>query len=134
VIVAIGGVEVIVKVMQTFPKLQTSQESACGALRSLTTLCNIGKKHVIESGGIEVLLASVKNDLGSAILSQDACSTLLNIVRGSKENTELLISLGGGAAVANARTKWPDNDKVQTKVRSLANLIVADMKTWADEE
>lgn len=48
------------------------QESACDALRKLTALCNIGKKHVIESGGIEVPLAAVSNQLGSAILSQNA--------------------------------------------------------------
>jgi hypothetical protein len=52
----------------------------------------------------------------------------------SKENTELLISLGGATTVAKVRTNWPDNNDVQAQVRMLANLIVAVMKTWADEK
>jgi hypothetical protein len=55
-------------------------------------------------------------------------------VEGSKENTGLLITLGGGAAVAKVRQKWPDNDEIQTQVRRLANCFVAEWKAWDDEE
>jgi hypothetical protein len=51
-----------------------------------------------------------------------------NLLIGSRENTGLLISFGGGAAVAKVRTKWPDNDDIQRSVRSLADLIVSEMK------
>jgi hypothetical protein len=55
-------------------------------------------------------------------------------VLGSEENTGLLITLGGGAVVAKVRTKWPNDDNPQTKVRRLTNLIAAEMEAWADEE
>jgi hypothetical protein len=132
-IAAIGGVEAVAKVMRTFPKCQRLQQRACGALRNLA-YCSIGKKKAITSGGIEVVLAAVNNHLGSVILCQRACAALSNIARSSKESTGLLITLGGGAAVAKVRTKWPDNGNVQAKVRQLAKLLAAEMKAWADKE
>jgi hypothetical protein len=51
-----------------------------------------------------------------------------SIVGGGKENTGLLISLGGGTAVAKVRTKWPN------RVRKLTNLIASEMKVWAGEK
>jgi hypothetical protein len=107
-------------------------------MRLCGSLCNFacgnanGKKQAI-AGGIEVLLASINNHLGCAIICGYACSGLFNIVFGSKENAELLISLGGGAAVAKVRTKWPDTT-LQTPVRLLANLIVAEINAWVDED
>jgi hypothetical protein len=133
-IAAIGGAEAVVQIMKTFPKCQTLQKGACTSLLNLT-LCSIGKKKAIESGGIEVLIAAINNHfLGSAILCHHACWALECIASVSKENTRLLISLGGGAAVAKVRTKWPDNNDVQTKVRRLASFFVAEWKVYADEE
>jgi hypothetical protein len=132
-IAAIGGVEAVVKVMKTFPKCQPLQEYACRTLLNLA-YCSIGKAKAIESGGIEVLLAAVNNHLYSSILCEKACAALCNIVDGSKENTELLISLGGATAVAKVRIKWAGNNDVQARVRKLAYMIAAEMKTWADEE
>jgi hypothetical protein len=130
VIAAIGGAEAVVKAMKTFPKCQALQEGGCVALRNLTCRNGTGKKKAIESGGIEVLLTAVNNHLGSPDVCENACWALSNIVEESKENTELLITLGGGAAVAKVRRKWLDNDEVQTEVRDLNNLIVAEMKAW----
>jgi hypothetical protein len=132
-IAAVGGVEVVVKIMKTFPKCEALQEMAGNALNNLAN-CSIGKAKVIESGGIEVHLAAIHNHLGSAIICTDACWALHNIVKESKENTGLLISLGGATAVAKVRTKWPDNNDVQFSARTLANLIAEEMKVWADEE
>jgi hypothetical protein len=42
--------------------------------------------------------------------------------------------LGGTAAVAKVRTKWPDNDKVQEQVRKLAASIAEEVMAWADAE
>jgi hypothetical protein len=90
-----------------------------------------GKKQAIELGGIELLLAAIARHVDSAGVCEKACWALFNIVYDSNENTRLLISLGGGAAVAKVRTKWPDNTRVQTQVRRLNNLIVlAEMKAW----
>jgi hypothetical protein len=126
---AIGGVEVVVKVMKTFPKCLELQEAACGVLRNLSVCC-IDRTNAIESGGIEVLLAAVSNHMGSASVCRHACGALFNIARGSKENTGLLINLGSVATFAKVRTKWPNDDNIQTYVRCLANLIAAEMKAW----
>jgi hypothetical protein len=134
-IAAIGGVEVVVKVMKTFPKCKELQDYACAALRNLTWRNVVGMANAIESGGIEAVLAAINNHFSSdEDLCQHACWALVNIARGSKENSGLLISFCGAAAVAKVRTKWPDNNDVQTPVRELANLFVAEIKTWADEE
>jgi hypothetical protein len=133
-IAAIGGAEAVVKTMKTFPNCQMLQEDACGALLNLTCYNTTGKKEAIESGGIEVVLVAINNHLGSSFLCERACKALFNIANGSKENTGLLITLGGGAGVAKLRTKWSNDDNLKTKVRRLADLIAAEMKAWADEE
>jgi hypothetical protein len=131
---AIGGLEAVVKVMKTFPKCQRLQDYACQALRNLACNNVTGKANAIEAGGIEVILAAINNHLGSAGLCGVACEALCNMVNGSKENIGLLISLGGATTVAKVRTKWADNNYVQTSVRKLSNLIGVEMKAWADEE
>jgi hypothetical protein len=131
--VAVGGVAVVVEAMRTFPKCQILQRRGCNALRNLAA-CNIGVAKAIESGGIEVLLAAIHNHLDSEILCESACQALVNIVSGSKENTGLLIILGGGAAVDKVRAKWPDANDVQTRVRKLASLFGAEWNARADEE
>jgi hypothetical protein len=130
---AIGGVEAVVKIMKTFPKCQDLQDFACGTLRNLTG-SSISKANAIESGGIEALLAAINNHLGSAILCQKACWALCNILHDSKENTRLLIRLGGGAAVYKVRTKWSDNNDVQTQVRRLVDLIASEWKDLASKK
>ncbi len=72
--------------------------------------------------------------MGSAIVCQNACSAQFNIIEERKESTGILISLGGGTAVAKVRPKWADDSNVQAPLRRLANLIAAEMKAWADEE
>jgi hypothetical protein len=129
---AIGGGEAVAKGMKTFPKCQAFHEGACGALDNLTC-SSIGKKKAIESGGLQLIIAAVNNHLGSAYMCQTGCWALHNIVNGSKENTELLISLGGGAAVAKVRRKWPNNDLIQTLVRKLARLFALEWKACANE-
>jgi hypothetical protein len=52
------------------------------------------------------------------------------MVKKSRENTKLLISLGGATAVAKVSTKWSDNNDVQKEMRKLAKLFVAEMKHW----
>jgi hypothetical protein len=131
-ITAIGGVEVAVKIMNTFPKCADLQLRACVAVINLAT-CNIGKARIIESGGIEALLATVTNHLNSENMCGNTCWALSNIVDGSKENAGLLISLGGGAAVEKVRRKWPDNIDVQSHVKVLANTFAAEWKARADE-
>jgi hypothetical protein len=120
--ISAGGVEEIVKVMQTFPNCQKLQRAACAALYFLT-LCSIGKKKAVESGGMEVLLAALDNHLYSADICDNACCTLFNIVDKSKERTRIFISLNGDAAIAKVGNQWPDNAVIQTEVRSLAKSI-----------
>jgi hypothetical protein len=105
-IIASGGVEAVFKVMKTFPECRLLQERACGALRNLTNDKATGRNNAIESGGIEILLAAVNNHLSSSDICKHACRALYSIVSGSKENTQLLINLGGATAVAKAREMW----------------------------
>jgi hypothetical protein len=132
-ITALGGVEAVVKVMKSFPKCQALQDHACGTLVNLA-FCNIVLAKAIESGGIEVVLAAINNHLESAPVCENACRALANIVSGSKENTGRLITLGGGAAVDKVRTKWADNNDVQTHVRDSAECFAAEWKARCDEE
>jgi hypothetical protein len=132
-ITAIGGVEAVVEAMKTFPKCQDLQYRGC-IVRTNLACCSIGEKKAVESDEMEVLLAAINNHLNSADVCECACKALYFIVLGSKERTGLLISLGGGAAVANVRAKWPDNAKVQIGVRKLAKLIATEMNSWADEK
>jgi hypothetical protein len=133
-IAAIGGVEAVIKAMKTFPKCQALQEFACILVHNLAC-CSIGKKRIVDADEMEVFLAAINNHLNSAILCNYACIALCNITeKESKENTGLLISLGGATAVAKVRSKWRNNDLILTRVRKLANLIASEMKTWADEE
>jgi hypothetical protein len=67
--------------------------------------------------------------LTSATISKGACWALHNILNGSKKNTGLLISLGGGAAVNKVKTKWPDNNDVQTQVRRVIAQMTASTAT-----
>jgi hypothetical protein len=128
------GVKAVVKVMKTFPKCQPLQERACCALRNLTCNNTTGKNKVVETGGIEVLLAAITNHLNSAGVCENACLAMYNIVHGSKENTELLITLGGGAAVAKVITKWPDIKDVQAQVKKLASIFEAGWTARSSEK
>lgn len=130
-IATVGGVKVIVKVMQMFPVCEALQAKACHTLFNLAHR-RIGNAKAFESGGVEGLLTAVTAHLGSADLFQKACAALENIVRGCKERTGILISLGGAAAVAKVRTRWPDNHDFQKWVRSLLRLIVDEMESWID--
>jgi hypothetical protein len=98
--------------------------------------CSIGKAKAIESGVIiEVLLAAVNNHLDSAYVCVDACWALTYLIQVSKEYTELLIGLGGCAAVAEVRNKsWLDDEHVQSEVQCLTKLFAAEMNSWVDDE
>jgi hypothetical protein len=130
--VAVGGVEAVVKAMKTFPNCLSLQDWACAALGNLAYGNATGKKQAIESGGIELLLAAVNNHLGSSLVCEAACWALYNIVVGSKENTDRLINLGGGAAVEKVNIKWADNKVVQALVEKLASIFVAGWKARSD--
>jgi hypothetical protein len=132
-IAAIGGVEAIVKAMKTFPNCQTIQEFACIVVSNLAC-CSIGKTKVVETGGIEVLLAAINNHLDSADVCETASWALSRIAEESKENTKLLINRGGAAVVAKVREEWPDSNYVQMQVRRLAKSIGTEINSWADEE
>jgi flagellin-specific chaperone FliS len=129
---AIGGVEAILEVMKTFPKCKALQKSACYVLANLTE-CKIGKKKAVESGGFEILLAAVNNHMISLNICEAALLALEHIIEGSKENTKLFMHFGGVAALTRVREECPDNERVQAGVRTLAKLIVEEMKTWIPE-
>jgi hypothetical protein len=126
-IAEIGGVEVVVKVMKTFPKCPALQYRACCVLRKLVSDCSIGKTNAIESGGIEAVLAAIDNHLlGSVYICKTACWALFNIVIGSKEKTELLISLGGVARywrILRSATAYRTDDGTPTHREDLLHVF-----------
>jgi hypothetical protein len=109
--------------------------SGCSSLRNLVLCCNTGKSIAVKTGGVEVLLAAVNNHLSSAVLCQNAvCALLSMFFWGSKGNPGQLICLGGAAAIAKVKNKWPDDIKVQAQVRSLFTLTADELNSWAGEE
>jgi hypothetical protein len=101
------GVESVVEVMKTFPKCHDLQVTAWGALGSLAR-CNIGKKEVVKTDGIKILLFRCKHSRGFYVnVNERAYWALSKMVTGSMENVERLITLGGATTVAKVRTKWP---------------------------
>jgi hypothetical protein len=128
-IMAIGGMEAVFKVMTMFPECQDLQIAASFTLQYLASYDG-GKNKAVELGGLEVLLAAVNNRLDSVSVCDYAYWALTQIVKGSKKNIGLLISLGGATAVARFRTKWPDNHNVPYNVRHLTKMIASEMMTW----
>jgi hypothetical protein len=130
---ATGGVEALVKIMRTFPKCEALQLHACSCLLNLAS-CSIGMTNAVESGGIEAVLAAINNHLGSEILCRKACVVLCNMMFVNKENTKILISMGGGATVDKAKRKWSDDGSIQTQVRKLASFFAVEWKARADKK
>jgi D-arabinose 5-phosphate isomerase GutQ len=130
---AIGGAKAVVKAMKTFPKCQALQEFAC--ILVLNLACStVGKKTIVEAGGMDYLLVAINNHLNSVLVCKYACIALSNIIeKDNKEDIRLLISLGGATAVANIREECPDGDAAQAWVK-LAKLIGIEMTSWADKE
>jgi hypothetical protein len=131
---SIGGVEVVVKAMKTFPKCHDLQGAACLVLGNLSSY-NLGEKKTVESGGLHVLLAAVNNHLDSAKVCHYAFMTMSDIIKKEdKENIRLLMSLGGATAVVKVREEHRESDAVQIWVRTIGKLIGTEMNSWADEE
>jgi hypothetical protein len=128
---AIGGVERIVNVMKTFRNCQDLQTLACSALRKLAR-CNIGRNTAVEAGAMQVLLVAIHDHLGSSDTCGHALYALVNMVKESRGNTKLLISLGGAAAVVKVKTKWRDDNVVQPPLRKLAPLLAEELNRWDD--
>jgi hypothetical protein len=128
---AMGGVEAIVNVMKTFRNCQDVQTLACFALRKLAR-CKIGKNAAIEAGAMQALLLAINVHLGSKGTCGYALYALVNMIKESKENTKLLISLGGAAAVVKVKTKWQDDTMVDPPLRQLAPLLAEELNRWED--
>jgi hypothetical protein len=130
---AIGGVEAVVKAMITFPQCQALQEFACILLLNLSS-CSVGKKRVVEAGGMIVLLTAINNHLNSDNLCKYACTALCSIIlkENKEEKIRLLISLGGATTVAKVRKEWPEGNAVQACLK-LAELVGSEMTSWAEQ-
>jgi hypothetical protein len=132
-ITVIGGVDAVVKVMETFPLCRELQRSVCASLCNLTC-CSLGKKKALEAGGITVLIAAVTKHTDSSLVCQHACDTLENIIDGNMEHTRVFMNAGGVAALSKVRNKWPENKRIQASVLGLSKLIRKEMKSWIYEE
>jgi hypothetical protein len=113
---SIGGVEVLVKVMKTFPKHHPwVQLRACNALCNLTA-CPVGRKRADEAGAIEVLLTTIKSYPGNKYIFLYGCRTLTNMCASSFERNKQLIELGGIAT-------WPDDAEARAVAKGLLEVM-----------
>jgi hypothetical protein len=80
----------------------------------------------METVAMEALVFSLKNHFDSACVCEFAYRALSKIAEGNKKQTELLIELDCGIAVARAKKEWPNDNGVQTQVRRLAELLAAE--------
>jgi hypothetical protein len=67
---------------------------AAAALINLVAGNSIGKNKAVESGGFEVLLAAVNNNLDSAFFCEQVCWALKAIVAGSKDKKNAIDKFG----------------------------------------
>jgi hypothetical protein len=132
-IAAIGGMEAVVKVMRTFPKCQIIQERSLIVVLNLAC-CRIGEMQVVETGGMEVILAAVSNHSSSAFICEHASLILINLIAGSNENIELFVCLGGATAVAKVKNKWPGNYRIRNGMCHLSKCIAAHFIRWGKEK
>jgi hypothetical protein len=130
---AIGGVEVVLNVMVAFPNCQPLQWIACVPVRNLAH-CDIGKKKALDNNGMQIVLTSIQNHVGSAVVCESALYALVNMIKESKKNTERLIGLGGAAVLVRVKNQWPDNVVVQPPLRRLSKMIAEEIHSWVDCE
>jgi hypothetical protein len=114
---SIGGVEVLVEVMKTFPKHPWLQLRACNALCNLTA-CPIGRGRADEVGAIEVLLTTIKSYPENKCIFLFGCRALTNMCESSLERTKHLIGLG-------VMTTWPDDLEARHTAKRLLQVVAA---------
>jgi hypothetical protein len=112
---SIGGVEVLVKVMKTFPKHPWLQLRACNALCNLTA-CPVGRGRAGKVGAIEVLLTTIKSHPENKYIFLYGCRALINMCETSFERTKQLIDLGGIST-------WPDDFEARHAAKCLLQVV-----------
>jgi hypothetical protein len=112
---SIGGVEVLVKTMKTFPKHPWLQLRACNALCNLTA-CPVGRERAHEAGAIEVLLTTIKSYPRNKYIFLYGCRALTNMCESSFERTKQLIGLG-------VITTWPDDVEARHTAKCLLQVV-----------
>jgi hypothetical protein len=104
-VASIGGVEAVVKVMETFSSCLEMQNTACCVLNNLLS-CSIGEKKASETDAMEILLDTLEGHMEVYTVCTNACFTLHIIVAASKENTDRSIDSGGVNTVAGVRKEF----------------------------
>jgi hypothetical protein len=112
---SIGGVEVLVKVMKTFPKHPWLQLRACNALCNLTA-CPVGRRRAEKAGAIKVLLTTIKSYPDNKFIFLYGCRAIINMCETSFERTKQLIDLGG-------ITTWPDDFEARHVAKCLLQVV-----------
>jgi hypothetical protein len=134
-VASIGGVEAVVKAMETFTSCRKLQENTCHVLNHLLS-CSIGQKKALEAGAMEVLLDTLLHHMGdSDKVCANACFTLHKMVAASKENIERFIDSGGVTTVAALRREWQHDDMahVHIAVQTLMEPVVKELSCWTHQ-
>eukprot|EP00698_Gefionella_okellyi_P022759 TRINITY_DN758_c0_g1_i6.p1 TRINITY_DN758_c0_g1~~TRINITY_DN758_c0_g1_i6.p1 ORF type:complete len:737 (-),score=123.81 TRINITY_DN758_c0_g1_i6:1379-3589(-) len=93
IVQACHGIELLVECMKTFHDDAAIQEAACGALRNLALGDVTRQAYVVREGGVQVLLAAIREHDSHSDVLQQACATLGNLnMIASREARELLLS------------------------------------------
>jgi hypothetical protein len=114
---SIGGVEVLVEVLTTFPKCEDLQSASCKVLCNLSTT-SVGAEKASEAGAIKVLVGAVKNYPANEYLFVYCCDALADMCESNFERTKTLIDLGG-------ITTWPDNPEARVAAQRLLQVMAA---------
>jgi len=122
-IVCGGGIEAVVRAMQTNPHSVEVQEKGCGALWSLASSHAENQTRIASAGGIEAVVRATQMDDQSAPVQEKGCGALSNLVSSRTEYKNRIASAGGIMAILKAMQTHENSTGVQEDgCRALLNF------------
>eukprot|EP00529_Nitzschia_sp_RCC80_P004281 CAMPEP_0113456238 /NCGR_PEP_ID=MMETSP0014_2-20120614/8784_1 /TAXON_ID=2857 /ORGANISM="Nitzschia sp." /LENGTH=920 /DNA_ID=CAMNT_0000347685 /DNA_START=806 /DNA_END=3568 /DNA_ORIENTATION=+ /assembly_acc=CAM_ASM_000159 len=116
-------VEFIVKAMQSHLESADLLEMACGTLWNIVEHSSDGRKHVIESGAIEVLAAIMMMHPDTTATLQQACGVLSNITTDSDAAQAIVNAQGVNIVAETMRNNNTATELLELGCLTLRNLI-----------
>jgi hypothetical protein len=104
-IVCGGGIEAVVRAMQTNPHSVEVQEKGCGALQKLAAAFQHTRENqtrIASAGGIEVVVRAMQANPHSVEVQEKGCGALWSLASSHAENQTRIASAGGIEAVVRA--------------------------------
>jgi hypothetical protein len=119
-----GAPEAIVTAMKQFETSAIMQQCGCGALRNLAGYeGSNGAEKVVDSGGIEVILAAMIDHGKESNVVKNACGCLNNVARAHPNGIDAILDLGGIDTILRIVDAYPQDEQIQKRACScLSNL------------